>query len=762
MKLSDLSDLFDQAIAIEDEAERSAFVADSCPDEASRQKLTGLVSGHMKTECLVDEPEAAVRIARELYDHCDDAFDESPVHEGQRLGNYKLLQRIGEGGMGYVFMADQLEPIQRRVAIKVIKTSNNSRQVLNRFEAERSALARLDHNNITRILDAGATDSGAPYFVMELVRGDSLTSYCDRNKLPIRDRIELLEQVCLAVQHAHQKGVIHRDIKPANIMVTLHDGEPVPKVIDFGIAKALDRPLVEGTLFTRYGDMVGTPQYMSPEQAEKSGLDLDVRTDIYSLGAVLFELLTGTPPIEPASLEGKGVLGVLETVRDNDTESPSTRATRFIAHDDTVACQRATDQQHLPRLLRGELDWIALKALARDRTLRYESAASMARDLRAFLDGGTVDAAAPSFIYQSRKLFQRHRTIGVAVASCAAMMLVITFVSFSWAVSNNKLKQIATDRADELGEKTERLEELNDELVAAITRAQTAEQEALQLANEKKEQAAMARATRRHYAQAITSSLSKSPGLSTLVKKKPNAPLELAISLNEVLSDHESKLVADNLRSRINLTIRQGKDGATIEPKTAIPTPHNSGTQTPKSSSKIDDTKPRLVAVKRIVNGQIVTSPKTIQLKPGAASVSFFSAIPNPNQMGSLMVEEFRREFGDQHPSVAKVLVHSCRIGLLNKKMPQEVLESRLREALSILADSTDSQGKTIRITANTLLAESLQRAGRTSDAKQYFGTAQSELNELKISSTDEDEIADLLTSELERVERLLSKKQAS
>lgn len=759
MKLSDLSELFEQAIAIENEAARAEFVATSCPDEASRLKLTDLVSAHQQTGCLVDEPEAAIRIARELHNESAGSYDESPVREGQRLGNYKLLQRIGEGGMGYVFMADQVEPIQRRVAIKVIKTSNNSRQVLTRFEAERSALARLDHNNITRILDAGVTESGSPFFVMELVRGDSLTEYCDRHKLPIRDRVELLEQICLAVHHAHQKGIIHRDIKPANIMVTLHDGEPVPKVIDFGIAKALDRPLVEGTLFTRYGDMVGTPQYMSPEQAEKSGLDLDVRTDIYSLGAVLFELLTGTPPIEPESLEGKGVLGVLETVRDNDTESPSTRATRFMALDDTVASQRATDQQHLPRLLRGELDWIALKALARDRTLRYESAAAMARDLRSYLDGGTVDAAAPSFIYQSRKLFQRHRTIGLAVAACAALMLAITLVSFGWAVSNNRLKQVATDRADELGKKTKRLEELNGELRVAIDRAQTAEQEALLLANEKKEQAALDRATRRHLTQVVTSSLPDTMEFSAWINGGANGPQPLEIMLDQrSFAARRNKDTGNktptviSITSEVSAKVRNGK--------TTIVLPDGSFAG---NESTITSTTPIIGATGFVQQLFPTHDPLNSGLgpqnrSPHPSQTMFNTAIPKPNQMGSLLVEEYRNEFGDHHPKVAQALVYTCRIGLENKRLAPEILESRLREALVILGDSADRENISTRITAKTLLAEALHQAGRTSDAKQHLAAARDEVDKTKLQL--ENETAASLSRELKRVESLLSAKK--
>jgi serine/threonine protein kinase len=750
-----LSDLFERAISIQDQPARVKFISTACPDETSRKKLEGLVRAHLQTSCIVDEPEAAIRIASQLQDD----FDESPVREGQRLGNYKLLQRIGEGGMGFVFMADQVQPIQRRVAIKVIKTSNNSRQVLTRFEAERSALARLDHHNITRILDAGVTETGAPFFVMELVRGDSLTLYCDRHKLPIRQRIELLEQVCLAVHHAHQKGVIHRDIKPANIMVTLHDGQPVPKVIDFGIAKALDRPLVEGTLFTRYGDMVGTPQYMSPEQAEKSGLDLDVRTDIYSLGAVLYELLTGSPPLEPDSLEGKGVLGILEAVRDNDAEQPSTRATRTMELAETVATERGTDPHQLPRLIRGELDWIALKALARDRNLRYESAAAMARDLRAYLDGGTVDAAAPSFIYQARKLFLRHRSIGVAIAASIFFLLAMTLISFSWAVSNNRLKQLANDRANELQRNSQRLEDLNGELRIAIDRAQTAEQAALLLAEKKKEQAAQERTSRRHY-EMFWNELGTlgSPSDSKFFAKDDNGKTKLHFEKSadsaQLADADRPKMAIDSIQSRVRIS--KFKNGRPVE-VTAMENPAAIGIMRDadgSSGSRVEVSG----GPRDIYRSISVSLDSAVGLLDTDASV-FNIITPSPNKFGNLLIEEYRKEFGDDHPKVAKALVFSCRIGLNNEVLKPEVVESRLREALGICGDATDIESQSTRIAAKTLLAQIETQAGRIENAMPLLQTAKNELEKTK-SRFDEAKIKRLL-ADVQQTETLLSDKQA-
>ena len=304
----------------------------------------------------------------------------TPAFEGagDRVGPYRLLERIGEGGMGIVYMAEQTEPVRRRVALKLIKAGMDSAQVIARFEAERQALAMMDHPNIARVLDAGTTGGGRPYFVMELVKGVPITEYCDRARLPLRGRLELFEQVCRAVQHAHQKGVIHRDLKPTNVLVTLHDGTPVPKVIDFGIAKATGEKLTERTLFTGFAQLVGTPLYMSPEQAGLSGLDVDTRSDVYSLGVLLYELLTGTTPFDRDSFGSASPDEIRRIIREQEPPTPSTRI--------GTQSGNATTTDHLPgdprrarRLVRGELDWIAMKALEKDRRRRYESAGDLRR-----------------------------------------------------------------------------------------------------------------------------------------------------------------------------------------------------------------------------------------------------------------------------------------------------------------------------------------------------------------------------------------------
>src|SRR4051812_24016775 len=288
---------------------------------------------------------------------------------GDSIGRYKLLQMIGEGGCGMVYMAEQEEPVRRRVALKVIKLGMDTKQVIARFEAERQALAMMDHPNIAKVLDAGSTEKGRPFFVMELVRGIKITDYCDQHKLATPERLELFIQVCHAIQHAHQKGIIHRDIKPSNILVTLHDGIPIPKVIDFGIAKATDQRLTDKTLFTQFEQFIGTPAYMSPEQAEMSGLDIDTRSDIYSLGVLLYELLTGKTPFDAKALMESGLEGMRRTIREREPERPSTRLTGMTQGDlATTAQQHRADPPKLVSLIRGDLDWIVMKTLEKDRT----------------------------------------------------------------------------------------------------------------------------------------------------------------------------------------------------------------------------------------------------------------------------------------------------------------------------------------------------------------------------------------------------------
>ncbi|NOG55478.1 MAG: serine/threonine protein kinase [Planctomycetes bacterium] len=353
-------------------------------------------------------------------------------HVGQRVGRYKLLTQIGEGGFGVVYLAEQEEPVRRSVAFKIIKLGMDTKQVIARFEAERQALAMMDHPNIAKVYDAGATDTGRPYFVMELVRGEPITEYCDKNNLSVEQRLLLFRQICLAVQHAHQKGIIHRDIKPTNVMITLHDGEPMPKVIDFGIAKATNARLTEKTIFTEYRQLVGTPEYMSPEQAEMSGIDIDTRSDIYSLGVLLYELLTGTTPFDKRKLRSAAYGEIQRIIREETPHKPSTRLSTLDALA-SIAAQRRTEPKRLRLMVRGDLDWIVMKSLEKDRTRRYETANDFAHDIARYLNNEPVIAGPPGAAYRIKKFISRNKA-GVAAVVIIAAILILGVAGTSWGL----------------------------------------------------------------------------------------------------------------------------------------------------------------------------------------------------------------------------------------------------------------------------------------------------------------------------------------
>jgi serine/threonine protein kinase/formylglycine-generating enzyme required for sulfatase activity/dienelactone hydrolase len=444
-KPSDIKSILFDALEKRDAKERAAYLDSVCGSNADlRAEAESLLESYENAGGFLPSPDLDPAVT----------LDDAPMTEGLGaiIGRYKLLEKIGEGGMATVYMAEQERPIYRKVALKIIKLGMDTKQVIARFEAERQALAMMEHPNIAKVFDGGATDTGRPYFVMELVKGVAITEYCDKNKLSTQERLDLFIQVCRAVQHAHQKGIIHRDIKPSNVMVTMHDYDPIPKVIDFGIAKATNQRLTEKTVFTRYAHFIGTPTYMSPEQAQMSGLDVDTRTDIYSLGVLLYELLTGTTPFDTDKLREAGYTEIQRIICETDPLKPSTKLSTLGQILTDVARYRQANPEVLRKLVKGDLDWIVMTCLEKDRTRRYETAHGLAEDIQRHLRNEPILAHSPGLLYLTQKFWQRHHQYITMAAIVTILLagLIITVWMYLRSVNARRVQWAKSEALPEI------------------------------------------------------------------------------------------------------------------------------------------------------------------------------------------------------------------------------------------------------------------------------------------------------------------------
>ncbi len=693
---------------------------------------------------------------------------------GERIGRYKLLQQIGEGGCGVVFMAEQEEPIRRKVALKVIKLGMDTRSVIARFEAERQALALMDHPNIAKVFDAGATETGRPYFVMELVRGVRITDYCDQHNLTTTARLDLFTQVCHAIQHAHQKGIIHRDIKPSNILVTLHDGVPVPKVIDFGIAKATsEQRLTDKTLFTAFEQFMGTPAYMSPEQAEMSGLDIDTRSDIYALGVLLYELLTGETPFNAKDLLASGLDEMRRTIREKEPAKPSTRLGTMLVADLTITAQRRqTEPAKLASFLRGDLDWIVMKALEKERTRRYDTASGLAQDIGRHLSNEPVVACPPTNLYRFQKLIRRNK-FAVATACIVTAALAIGLGTSMWMFFRERevrQRAVAAEReqAGLRGEaETARANEAElrlDAETASANEARLRQETERARANEAKlrEQAEVAEKTAQAEAAQLGEVLMQLDKLGqaeefirkalAMQRKKPEAhSLEIAASLNNlgnVLMHQDKNLPEAEAACREALALRKKSVG---EEHVDVAKSLDRLAMTLSMQGKYGEAetvnREALAMRRKLLGNENMDVANSLLSLGGALKSDNRFAEAEPAYGEALAIA--RKVLGNEHPYVHSVL-NIVSEGLFDNNRAAEA-EPLVRECLRIREKKIPDE--TLTFTTRNLLGAVLVEQGKYTEAEPMLLSSWEALNQRATEEPGESKAS--LQKALERLIRL-------
>jgi len=701
-----LQDIFEHAIGLERD-QRERYLVSACGDDAAlRTEVEALLRAHDGAAKFMASPTAGSPPLAEAMPTADSSAAvtiAAPLREGPgtRIGPYKILQLIGEGGFGSVFMAEQQKPVSRKVALKIIKLGMDTRQVVARFEQERQALAMMDHPNIAKVLDAGATDTGRPFFVMELVKGDPIVEYCDKNNLSIEDRLELFAQVCNAVQHAHTKGIIHRDIKPSNILVSTQDGRPHAKVIDFGIAKATASKLTEKTLFTEHRQLIGTPEYMSPEQAEGS-LDIDTRTDVYSLGVLLYELLTGTTPFTGKELRSAAYAEIQRIIREVEPPKPSTRLSNNSDTLASVAAKRHTVPTRLGMIVRGELDWIVMKALEKDRQRRYETANGLMMDVRRYLGGEAVLAAPPSNAYRFKKMIRRNKGL-VAAGSAVAAALLIGVVAFAWqakVASDQRDIAVAAQQAE--SEQRKQADAARAEALAQEAKAKEQEAEAVKQATEAKKQAEIAKAVATFQTDMLAAvdpaNLPKDP--------VTGQPLKDSVTVVQTIVAAVKKLDADG-----------GNEGSLKDQPLVEAAVRNTIGMTLQALGRYDEAEPNLKRSLAIRRKVLPAGHPDI-----AASLNDLAQLlllqnklseADPLQRESLAIDRATLPAG--HPNIASNLDNLAKIRLAEDK-PAEA-EPLFREALAIRRAAYPAQHAVIGLGLNNL-ANTLRAQNKLTEAE--------------------------------------------